>query len=112
MKFMQDNAPIHSAKKIKMWFENNAIPVMNWPPYFSDLNLIEHIWAKLKEQIYKIEPGLECLIDADEEVRTVFTRAIEHAWENLGQDYFNRLIKSMDDRVNAVLDVNEWYTRF
>jgi len=68
---------------------------MNWPLYFSDLNLIEHTWAKLKEWIYKIEPGIECLTGADEKVRTVFTRAIEHAWKDLDQDYFDRLIKSM-----------------
>ena len=32
---MQDNAPIHSAKKTKAWFEEMAIEVMQWPPYMS-----------------------------------------------------------------------------
>ena len=38
--FMQDNAPIHTAKKVKKWFEENGITIMSWPPYSPDLNPI------------------------------------------------------------------------
>lgn len=31
--FMQDNARIHTARKVKAWFEDNSISVMDWPPY-------------------------------------------------------------------------------
>ena len=41
--FMQNNAPIHTVKKVKQWFENNGITVMEWPPYSLDLNSIEHL---------------------------------------------------------------------
>ena len=40
------------------------------------------------------------------ESEQVFTRVIECAWEDLGQDYFNKLIKSVDDRVNTILDAD------
>src|ERR1700712_5422114 len=30
--FMQDNAPIHTAKKVKDWFEEAAIPLLDWAP--------------------------------------------------------------------------------
>jgi transposase len=33
MIFMQDNARIHNAKKIQKWFEDKAIPLMEWPLY-------------------------------------------------------------------------------
>ena len=49
MTFMQDNAPIHTAKKVSKWFQEWAIPVLNWPLYSSDLNPIKHIWAKMKQ---------------------------------------------------------------
>jgi hypothetical protein len=37
---------------------------------------------------------------------------IEQAWEALGDDYFDQLIRSMDSRVNAVLEAKGWYTRY
>ena len=45
MIFMQDNALIHTAQLIKDWFKDNAIPVLEWPPYSPDLNLIKMVWA-------------------------------------------------------------------
>jgi hypothetical protein len=39
-------------------------------------------------------------------------RLIKGAWEELGQDYFDGLIRSMDSRVNAVLLAKGWYTKY
>jgi len=52
--FQQDNAKIHSAKKTKKWFEDAAIPVLEWPPYSPDMNPIEHMWALLKRKLLYI----------------------------------------------------------
>ena len=42
--FMQDNASIHTAIKVKEWFEERGIILLeDWPPYSPDLNPIEHI---------------------------------------------------------------------
>ena len=41
LEFMQDGASIHTAKKVKKWFEDNGIPIPRWPPYSPDLNPIE-----------------------------------------------------------------------
>jgi len=41
--FMQDNAPIHTAKAVTLWFREHGINVMEWPPYSLDMNPIEHL---------------------------------------------------------------------
>ena len=43
MKFMQNNAPIHTGGKIETWLRENGIEAIDWPPYSPDLNPIEII---------------------------------------------------------------------
>ena len=42
--FIQDNASIYTAGKVKKWFRDRWITTLtNWPPYSPDLNPIEHV---------------------------------------------------------------------
>ncbi len=56
--FMQDNILIHTAHKVRDWFKENenGIETTHWPPYFPDLNPIEHAWHALKVLTAKIFP--------------------------------------------------------
>jgi transposase len=112
LEFMQDNAPIHRADLVIKWFEEKEIPLPVWPPYSPDLNPIEHVWTKLKELIYDLHPCLEKLTGSDEEKKERMLELIREAWAKIDRDYLTELIKSMDTRVNAVLEAKGWYTRF
>jgi hypothetical protein len=56
---------------------------------YPDLELFDGTKSQLKEQFYKI---------------------IKNTWESLGEDYFDFLIRSIESRVNAVLEAKGWYT--
>jgi hypothetical protein len=56
--FIQDNASIYTAYKVRDWFRNAALICLDWPPYSPDLNPIKHAWAKLKELINKEFPEI------------------------------------------------------
>ena len=62
--------------------------------------------------IYKLDPALATIRGDNEELRITFMKLIERAWEELGQEYFDGLIRSMDSRVNAVLLAKGWYTKY
>ena len=109
--FMQDNAPIHTTHKVRLWFENHRIEVMEWPPYSPNLNPIEHLWYRLKELLYNRHPELFDL-GKDDEVREAMIKALMEVWREVKRQLMDDLIDSMTTRVNAVLEAKGWYTRF
>jgi hypothetical protein len=56
---MQDNAAIHTTHKVREWFRERGIIVIDWPPYSPDLNPIEHIWWVLKKMLTEDYPHLD-----------------------------------------------------
>jgi transposase len=111
MTFMQDTTRIYIAKKVKKWFEDEGIPVIEWPPYSPDLNPIEHLWAQLKQWILDHYPKLNEIGESKEAYQRLF-QAIREGWEAIAQDAINDLIKSIETRVNSVIRAKGWYTRF
>ena len=49
--FQQDLAPRHCSKKVKKYFIDNNIMVLDWPGNSPDLNLIENLWALIKRRL-------------------------------------------------------------
>ena len=76
---LQDNAPIHKAKKVMEWFNENGIEVIDWPPYLPNLNPIEHVWYVLKKLVYQVNPNIDLVSGTDETVREVLWKALEEA---------------------------------
>ena len=110
--FMQDNASIHTAHKVKDWFEENGIRTTDWPPYSPDLNPIEHAWYALKKLVLKMFPEIMNCSGESEEDRANLEEALKVAWEALPNSLFESLIESMPRRIEACIAANGWHTKY
>ena len=110
--FMQDNAFIHIARKVREWFDENDIIVMKWPSYSSNLNFIEHFWFLFKERVYQINSNIENVKSGENVVRKTLFEALFKTWESLEDDYLHDLVWSMKKRVKAIIKSEGWYTKY
>ncbi len=90
--FMQDNAPIHTAKAMALWFHENSINVMEWPPYSPDMNPIEYLWFLLKEHVYKVSPHINDVPGDEDKIKKILFDALYKAWETLDKYYLHNLV--------------------
>ncbi len=109
--FMYDNASIHTAYIVRDWFCDEGIELLDWPPYSPDLNPIENLWKRLKDEIIRAHPELVTMGNSDSAMDHLIECAKE-AWETLAEEMLNKLASEMQKRVDAVLKANGWYTKY
>jgi DDE superfamily endonuclease len=91
--FQDDNASCHRAKTVKTFLEERHIRSMSWPANSPYLNPIENLWWKLKKMVHDKAPT--CKAD--------LATAIRESWSQIGEEYCLSLIKSMPQRLQAVI---------
>lgn len=113
--FMQDNAPVHTARLVQNWLhdwaEENGIRLLDWPAYSPDLNPIENLWKMIKERVIEAHPELLDMGNSMQALDLLEMAAVE-AWEGLEDRVLQNLIHSMRRRLQAVINADGWYTKY
>jgi transposase len=111
MTFMQDNASIHTAKRVKAWFEEHGVAVIDWPPYSPDMNPIEHAWHLLKSWLQINYPELKEMGKGQAD-QLAWKQAIIEGWASIDQQVLDNLLGSMQKRCQALVDAKGWHTKY
>jgi transposase len=102
IKFLQDNAPVHTATLVQDCLKDNNITVIPFPPYSPDLNPIENMWAILKRQV-------ELPLPQNEEE---FMKRIFAEWKKIPESTLDNLATSMKRRIDEVIKKNGARTKY
>ncbi len=85
--FQEDNAPIHTARIVKSWKEENEVNGIPWPAQSPDLNPIENLWDKLERQV---------------RAHTSLPKNREDLWEILQEEWLNIDINRFQNLVDSM----------
>ena len=85
---------------------------MEHPPYFPDLYPIEHVWVEFKKQLHQQYPRIGDTPGGKEAVKKRLAQVLPLVWETIPEEFFEKLWKSIPDRVAAVLEARRGYTKY
>uniref|UniRef100_A0A3Q0R5D0 Tc1-like transposase DDE domain-containing protein n=1 Tax=Amphilophus citrinellus TaxID=61819 RepID=A0A3Q0R5D0_AMPCI len=97
-----NNASCHMAKTVKTFLAERQIRSMSLPANSPDLNPIENLWWKLKKMVHDKAPA--CKAD--------LATAIRESWSQIDEEYCLSLIKSVPQRLQAVIKASGGATKY
>jgi hypothetical protein len=101
---MHDNARCHTSRATAQFLGEVGIATLDWPALSPDLNPIEHLWDELKKKVRSRNPAPSSV----DELKL----ALIEEWEGIPQDSINKLIRSMRNRLRAVIRARGGNTKY
>jgi len=98
----QDNAPCHKGRIPTQFLSGLNQAVLPWPPQSPDLNIIENVWAFIKNQR---------TIDKNRKRDGVIAE-IDEIWSKLTLEFAQTLVRSIPNRLQAVIDDKGGVTKY
>ena len=97
----QDGAPSHTSISTSKFLKAKKIKVLqDWPAQSPDMNIIEHVLGRMKEEAWKTKPN-----NLDE-----LWEACKTAFFAIPDDFINKLYESLPNRMDAVLQAHGRYS--
>lgn len=99
-RLQQDNAPAHSARKVKEYLSDKRIEVLEWPAKSPDLNVVEKVWSWLADEVYQeaniynIKQLKDRIMCATKKIQKTKKSGITNFYDN----YFDRIMKIIEDK--------------
>uniref|UniRef100_A0A1X7UBN6 Tc1-like transposase DDE domain-containing protein n=1 Tax=Amphimedon queenslandica TaxID=400682 RepID=A0A1X7UBN6_AMPQE len=94
-RFMQDNDPKHSSRRVASWMESMGINWWKTPAESPDLNPIENLWHELKEFIRRV---------AKPKNKAELVQGILDFWETVDAAKCHKYISHLKKVVPKVID--------
>jgi len=102
--FQQDNAPIHTSAMTRTFMEETEIIQLPWPGQSPDLNPIEHLWDELERRIRARTDNPKNLGELES--------FLQECWSQIQREVYQKLVESMNRRINAVIKARGYPTRY
>jgi transposase len=93
-KLLEDNDPKHMSKTSKTFKVNNDIQSLPWPLQSPDCNPIENVWSLMKLKVNRQPPT---------SINNFIAR-IKKEWKNLSIEFAEKLVDSMEKRVELLIE--------
>ncbi|GFU50847.1 transposable element Tcb1 transposase [Trichonephila clavipes] len=102
--FEQDNARLHVARIVQMFFVNHQSELLPWPARSPDLSPIENMWSMVAQRLTQITPPAA--------TPEQLWQRVEAAWSTVPQEHIQSLFESMPRHVAAVISNNGGYSGY
>lgn len=102
--FQHDNSPVHQARIINAFLDENNINVLPFPPKSPDLNPIENVWGLMLKIIHQH--------DFRPRNQEELQQKIMQAWDHIDNQLTQNLVFSMPRRLQSVLENNGSITKY
>ncbi|CCE34536.1 uncharacterized protein CPUR_08469 [Claviceps purpurea 20.1] len=100
--FLDDNAPLHTARNVKICLEELEVTPLEWPPFSPDLNPTGNLWSCLEQQIFKRDSNMAHMKKSQATLDHLEKNAT-NVWGELEMTLVNDLIDSVPDRLQGVI---------
>jgi hypothetical protein len=102
--YLHDRSPQHTSKVTERWLDTHVPEHMSehWPPNSPDLNVMEQVWALLRDRVYARSPTTKQELE----------QALRAGWQAIPDTTIASLFASMPERIRAVTRSKGGNTRF
>jgi len=85
---------------------------MEIPAYSPNLNLIENVWALVKDELQNHYPKLYLMKGSDSVFEKVIEKSITHCSKLFDPKIHYSLAGLMINRIEAIIKADRWYTKY